>query len=624
MKTKLLLSVSLACALVGCGASESVKRPRIKAESRVQEAQKPVKREEPFAPRCESPLAGCEQVGALRAKEEQRRLKLAARREEFQIAFAELIALLQTELAPPQVSLSHTFSPEPAAWTSTEMKAAVSATVKLKYGTLADHMGAERAERLMSALRTIGELNKKWREVTEEAEPLSISLPTAQGKLKEESISVPKGALDLSPLKSPASAKLYVGLVSAKHDLPYFIHQEHVLPLRGLFTLSEDLRSLKIEQLDALETQSVSFETPVAEVCDQLRVEARLERGAPLRRVMKPKPAAGAAQEEAQEAARAARETRAKNRPLGAAVVQVLHAINPSAAPRVSKSGQWRFPPVSDEVRQERLSALFKRLPLQPSTDPQRVCLRANGKKLYSFSTSAASLSAVLEALDVDPALLVPEESLSFDYSYLDKRVTGFAEPADLGDELFAALSKRSEAVLKLNKRLQEIPYMLSLSTDTGSQIRLPVEVDGLKSKRLLAEGSMWRLVGASQSFPILEETLHDRLLAEMAHAGLVQLSQIKHKREYRDVTTPWVEADGYDVLVVGEGAATLGRVSVLVESSVWVHVEPDCPLVVDFLSRVSQKGDGALVRRELVKGASYQPPGLEYVTGYADPPNCR
>ena len=612
---------------IGCSSTPPSPTMRVKAKARVkpkikQQVIPKIEPKQKFKPLCLSMLKGCEKIEQIKSRTAKINALLKQRDENFKIALKGLFSSLTPDESSPQVSVNYTFSPSEEDWKELSDQVKTEATVKVKYGSLKQRIGSERFNQIRSMITRLKKLSVRWKNFSKYGVSV-MTLPNLQDKTTDDpplSIQVPTSLVESIPELKPRPMYIYAALVNNKHGLNHHIVSEQEIKLNHYFSFDKKSLVLSLENKEEIKEHKVSFDTPLEELCDALRVELRIENNEKIRRTRRVKSS--------------------QRNPLSApksetdilsAAVRLLTAPNPEAQAKYTQAdseyswqlGTWNLPPLNDAMKNYELTKIFKKLyPQEPAT--QLLCVRESGRMLYSMKTSEESMTDILKLLGIDPNILVPEESLRYKYTLLDSERSGFVEPEDLGEDLFRALSKRKNAVLKINTRFKDIPYKLNLNTDTGRKIVLPIQVDGLTSKRTLPKNARWRIVGLAETFPIMQEPIHNRLLAEVSRAGLVQISNIRYQKSYRDVSVGWKPFHVYEIILTGARENWLGQVNVKTSAKLWIHRDLPCDLAIDIETKTENETILMTQDARDVLDAKYQPPNQKYATGYSDPPNCQ
>jgi len=567
-------------------------------------------------------LGGCGYVNLLKQKEAKKTAALKQRRDEFSDAIHIFMSRLKLIEASPEVSVDYSYDRPPKMWRSLEDNVQVNAKIKIKYHSLKNAIGAHRTRDLYSSLRRLLALDQKWSKI-KYLDTVEFTIPNEIARNKPSSTSViylPKDLIAELPALEASPKVLYASLVNSRHGLRNHIVREKKLTLMNYFTFDVQHNKLTFnlaeDEAQLKEVQAV-FSLPVSEACDDLRVELRIQNGNKIRRIRKP---LKGSKIESQSLSRSM--SRRKGPEL-----MMRDIVGILAAPDVNREarqidGVWSIPALNIDDRERALTRLFQKI--QPEKPMNRkLCIREKNNEIFTLKTSEESLPDILTKLGISPSLLIPEESLRFKITYKGTSRELFAEPADLGADLFKALSTKDNAVLRVNKRFKEIPYKLKLDTDTGHTLTLPVLVDGLTSKKKLPKDARWRLVGYNRSFTIEPQPMHELFLSEIATSGLVQISNIRYQKVYRDTVTPFVDVYAYEIELTGEKSNWLGSIDVKTSASLWIHHDERCDLAIDITTQTESKDRLFTDTSHHVLKARYRKSGQSYVFGYADPPNC-
>ena len=627
--TLLFMTSASGCAFIPKEPTKSVRaKVRVKPKPRPRPVKAvfttaPIKKEKAFIPTCLSMMGGCKEIQSIKKKQALLESMLETRTAEFTDALSDYFEALSTDEKSPAAAVSYKFSKEPKDWKSLDEDIKTKATIKIRYGKLSERIGEQSLTKLIKLQNRLVDLDTKWKKFRKYS-TTALTLAKSKGNTYTTGVKViylPSNIVPMIPDIKSTTKKLFAALVNNKHGLTHHILNEYEIVLENFFTF--DRKNLKLSFNFKAKTvlNYVVFDTPLLEVCDALRVELRLEDGKRLRRVRKPLPINDQDQAKKSLQAKGNSDSTSKESILDQ-IVAALTAPNPKR-PATLVDGKWRLPPLSEARKNYMLTKIFKEFtPVAPLE--QKLCIREKGVVLFEMRTSEKSMPSVLGQMGISPSILVPEETLRYKYTFQDAEKKGFAEPEDLGRSLFDALKKKKNAVLKMNMRFKEIPYKIKLNTDTGRKITLPVFVDGLQSKRVLSKKARWRLLGLSKRFDILSAPTHSLFLAEVARAGLVQISNIKYNKIYRDVTIPWTKTHHYEISLSGERANWLGQVRVTTSAKLWVHKDKACDLAIDIETKEDNQNLFIAQGDERVLDAVYQAPGLKYVLGYSDPPNCQ
>ena len=612
MKRITQLTTALICvygmtATVGCGHSNFMKRPTYKRKQRKQRKRIPRAPAPPtFVVKCSEKMDGCDKVKELLSQEQ----RLAQRDFEFKAAMERLFAALEVDEIPPLFSVDAEFYPESRRWSSSDQPIQARGSLQVQYVNLRQRLGNVNYLRLATALQALELLDNKWQSLTRyNTQSLSLPMSTKNGEIlsnRQSDIQVPK--LVLSELKVPeaqVNVSAVVGLVNRNHGLSNHIVGERTVKLQRYYHFTAGMRALKVAAQSQLQTLPITFDMRVTDVCEDLRMEVRVERDLPVLKFRVAK-----------------NRTTDDDEPIMNNVIRTISAVN-GRQPAVLRGGEWVLPPLAQSRKSARLRTLFAPLASKNPKDPQ-ICIRSGGTTLHQFRSERLSLASTLKRLGLPIDVLFPDEIIRYRYTYLGAERPGFAEPSDLGDDLFKSLAKRKRAVLRLNTRINEIPYKLRLNTDTGKEIVLPVEVDGLPSRREIPAKARWRLVGTGDKFPILNQPTHHIFLQEVAQSGMVQLTDIEYELTHPEMETTWPSLITHEIGFTGSRGEWLGQSTVTASAVVGVSRDMPCDVAID----VSIEKTATTLFRgrndSEIRKATYHPPNQPYAYGYVDPPHCK